>query len=58
MAFEPDINVGGFIVTAPANANIAPPGYYMFFVLKDVSESNSGESKIPSNAVFIKLSLT
>lgn len=58
LAFEPDINVGGYIVTVPANANIAPPGYYMFFVLKDVSESNSGESKIPSNAVFIKLSLT
>lgn len=28
----------------------------MLFVMKDVSESISGESKIPSNAVFIKLS--
>lgn len=43
-------------VTAPENSNIAPPGYYMLFVMKDVSESISGESKIPSNAVFIKLS--
>ncbi len=44
--------------TAPLNEYIAPPGYYMLFVMKDVSESISGESKIPSNAVFIKLSIT
>jgi hypothetical protein len=33
----------------------APPGYYMLFVLKDKSQSNSGESKIPSVAKFVKL---
>jgi len=25
---------GGVTVTAPANANLAPPGHYMLFVLK------------------------
>jgi hypothetical protein len=44
-------------VGPPASSNIAPPGYYMLFVLKDVSESMSGLSKIPSNAVFVKLQL-
>ncbi len=49
--------VGKYLVTAPANSNIAPPGYYMFFVIRDSSESTSGLSKIPSKAVFIKLTL-
>lgn|GEM_PF-1216253 len=47
---------GVYEVTAPANSYLAPPGYYMLFVLKDKTLSISGESKIPSNAVFVKLS--
>jgi len=43
-------------VVPPANANIAPPGYYMLFVLKAKSESISGESRIPSAAKIVKLS--
>jgi uncharacterized protein YjdB len=39
---------GGLNVTAPSNANIAPPGYYMLFLLN----SNG----VPSQASFIKLS--
>lgn len=46
-----------YTVTAPTDSNIAPPGYYMLFVVKDVSESISGNSKMPSIAKFIKLSL-
>lgn len=42
-------------VTAPSDSPIAPPGYYMLFVLKNKSQSNSGESKIPSKAKFSKL---
>ena len=57
LAFEPAHGTGLYIVYAPDNSNIAPPGYYMLFVMKDVSQSISGESRIPSNAVFIKLSL-
>jgi len=43
-------------VTAPANANIAPPGYYMLFVLRPKSASISGQSMIPSVAKIVKLS--
>jgi len=39
----------------PENSNLAPPGYYMLFVLKKKTESNSGEWKIPSVAKFVKL---
>lgn len=56
LEFESDIQAGSYLVTSPLNPNIAPPGIYMFFVMKDVSESISGTSKIPSEAVFIKLS--
>lgn len=42
-------------VIAPSDSSLAPPGYYMLFVLKHKSHSNSGESKIPSNAKSIKL---
>ncbi len=58
LAFEQVIGPGPanvYSVTAPDNSNIAPPGYYMLFVMKDLSESISGDSRIPSNAVFIKL---
>ncbi len=33
-------------VTAPPNGNIAPPGYYMLFILNS--------SGVPSTAVFVK----
>lgn len=42
-------------VTAPANANIAPPGLYMLFVLRPKSASQSGETMIPSVAKIVKL---
>lgn len=60
LSFEQVIGPGPeteYNITAPENSNIAPPGYYMLFVLKDKSESYSGESKIPSKAKFIKLKL-
>lgn len=44
------------IVAAPENANIAPPGYYMLFVLKPKAASLSGETAIPSIAKVVKLS--
>lgn len=46
--------------SAPTDSKVtaykAPPGFYMLFVFKHASESNSGLSKIPSNAKFVKLS--
>jgi hypothetical protein len=44
-----------YSVTTPANANIAPPGYYMFFVLRPKSASQSGINRIPSVAKFLRL---
>ncbi len=38
---------GGLTVTAPSNANIAPPGYYMLFVLRN---------GVPSVAAIVRLS--
>ncbi|MCB0727673.1 MAG: DUF1929 domain-containing protein [Ignavibacteriae bacterium] len=49
--------VGIFNVTSPLDAYIAPPGYYMLFLLQDKSQSNSGEVRIPSVAKIIKLEL-
>ncbi|MEO7987790.1 MAG: galactose oxidase-like domain-containing protein, partial [Gemmatimonadales bacterium] len=40
-------SVGGVSVTAPANANIAPPGYYMLFILN--------RNGVPSDGKFIRL---
>jgi len=45
-------------VSSPANYNIALPGYYMLFVVLDMTQSNSGKSNIPSEAVFINLTLS
>lgn len=45
-----------YTVNAPANANIAPPGFYMLFVLRDKQFSLSGQSMIPSVAKIVKLS--
>jgi len=38
---------GGLDVTAPPNANVAPPGYYLLFILNG--------SSVPSVAKFVKL---
>ncbi len=54
LKFIARVNSTIFDVEAPDSYK-APPGYYMLFVLKDKSESNSGEWKIPSKAKFIKL---
>ena len=45
LSFTPDI--GSISVTAPPNGNIAPPGYYMLFIL-----NNSG---VPSIAKFVQI---
>lgn len=45
-----------FDVQAPADANIAPPGYYMLFVLGLENASTSGQTAIPSVAKWVKLS--
>jgi galactose oxidase len=42
-------------VDAPTDANIAPPGYYMLFVLRAKSGSISGQTMIPSVAKIVKL---
>ena len=41
------VGSGSLTVTAPPNSNIAPPGYYMMFIL-----NNSG---VPSVAAFVQL---
>ncbi|MEO6695499.1 MAG: DUF1929 domain-containing protein [Ignavibacteria bacterium] len=51
-----DFGGGNYKFNTPANSYIAPPGYYMLFVLKPKAESISGENKIPSNAVFVHIS--
>jgi galactose oxidase len=38
---------GGLTIQAPANANFAPPGYYMLFIVDT--------SGIPSVAAMVKL---
>lgn len=37
---------GALIVTTPPNGNIAPPGYYMLFILNS--------SGVPSVATFVQ----
>ncbi len=52
----PNINGGvGYSVQAPANANIAPPGYYMLFAVKPKQGSLSGQTFIPSVASWVRL---
>lgn len=53
---SPIINGHTWSVTAPADADIAPPGYYMLFVLRDKSHSSSGTTMIPSEAKIVRLS--
>lgn len=45
-----------FTITAPQNSNIAPPGIYMLFAVQVKADSVSGEVKVPSAAVNVKLS--
>lgn len=42
-------------VTQPANANIAPPGWYMLFVLRPKTDSRSQQVMIPSVARWVLL---
>ncbi len=44
-----------YTVTAPANANIAPPGLFMLFVLRPKSASSSGQTMIPSEGKIVRL---
>jgi hypothetical protein len=46
---------GGIQVLAPANSFIATPGHYMLFILKDKSQSISGQVNIPSVAKIVKV---
>jgi len=53
--FEQSLTYGVLDATAPLNRYIAPPGYYMLFLLQDKLQSDSGEVRIPSIAKIIKL---
>ena len=55
LSFETKDNVN-YLITAPLNGNIAPPGIYMLFAVRVKSDSVSGEVKVPSVAVNIKIS--
>jgi hypothetical protein len=45
LAFQPI--AGGLSVTAPVNGNLAPPGYYMLFILNT--------NGVPSIAPFVQI---
>jgi hypothetical protein len=47
LRFSADVANGGVDATAPANSNLAPPGYYMLFLI-----DNAG---VPSVAKFVQL---
>ncbi|MEO7357480.1 MAG: galactose oxidase-like domain-containing protein [Ignavibacteria bacterium] len=49
------ISKGNYDVTPPLDGYIAPPGYYMLIAIKDKTQSTSGETRIPSEAVLVKL---
>ncbi len=52
----PSNGTNPYTVTPPPNANVAPPGLYMLFVLRPKIASLSGETMIPSIAKIVKLS--
>lgn len=58
LSFQAGPSNGSFTYTVspPPNANIAPPGIYMLFVLRHKNQSLSGETMIPSVAKIVKLS--
>ena len=53
--FEASVNFGALNVTAPVDEYLAPPGYYMLFLLQKKYQSVSGEVRIPSIAKIVKL---
>jgi len=53
--FELSVNFGALNVTAPVDEYLAPPGYYMLFLLQKKYQSVSGEVRIPSIARIVKL---
>lgn len=56
LKFSNGSSLSEYVVETPDEYK-APPGYYMLFVLKDKSQSSSGNWKIPSVAKFVKLNL-
>jgi galactose oxidase len=55
LSFTPGIGNNNWLVTAPADADIAPPGLYMLFVLRAKNQSLSGQTAIPSIAYIVKV---
>jgi len=55
--FEASVNFGYLNVTAPLDEYVAPPGYYMHFLLQKKSQSISGDLRVPSIAKIVKLEL-
>jgi hypothetical protein len=53
LAFNP--TDGSWQVSAPANANVAPPGLHMLFALRPKSASTSGQTAIPSVAKIVQV---
>ena len=53
LAFNP--TNGDYAVTAPLNANVAPPGLYMLFVLRPKAASLSQATMIPSVAKIVNV---
>ena len=51
----PQNHVYPYNVPAPADADIAPPGLYMLFVLKAKNQSLSGQTAIPSVAKIVRV---
>lgn len=54
LSFETSDNVN-YLIETPVNGNIAPPGIYMLFAVQVKSDSVSGEVKVPSVAVNVKI---
>jgi hypothetical protein len=52
--FELSVNFGALNVTAPVDEYLAPPGYYMLYLLQKKYQSVSGEVRIPSIARIAK----
>ncbi|MCB0727856.1 MAG: DUF1929 domain-containing protein [Ignavibacteriae bacterium] len=50
-----ELSPNKLLVYPPLDSHIAPPGYYMLFVINDKSKSDSGETRIPSVAKIIKV---
>jgi hypothetical protein len=57
LSFTASIGNNNWLVTPPADADIAPPGLYMLFVLRAKNQSLSGQTAIPSVAKIVRLTL-